>query len=388
MIRYEGKENKYFYNPQDVERILEIIGSSQFYNIDNCTQENVTALVNEVDSFMAHIRVEKQAVILERHETEEEARKYFGEYFIHQFDQLLTTLDKQKTIVFLHGTSINVCPEICETGLQYKSPSLESTAVCQHMAYGQRDMHYQNYESLLNWGHKNYKGLVIIAVPYECYYKEGLWNHFRDTFQDTEVSVSGIQDYKIDSDFIVGYLDIEGKNIVMNPKYNRQHHYEGYDKDNDLFREKKEMNNDKFTQLLIETDKEFEKLENSAPRKQVTLFEKKKKIDISRISYIIEDLIGIFNSMKIDSSDGISESRYQYLLEQLSDHFDDIKKILPFLKTNEQVRREEDEKFSMFSQPSQLETNLQTEVSSDESNFDWGEDIDWTESSDQERRFK
>ena len=120
--------------------------------------------------------------------------------------------------------------------MQYKLPSLSGTAVQQSMAYEQHDMHYENYESLLNWGHKEYKGLVILAIPYECYYKEGLWNHF----QKTDSSAYGGQDYRIDPDFVVGYIDVDNKKLVINPKYNRQHNYEGYVKDNELFKEKKE----------------------------------------------------------------------------------------------------------------------------------------------------
>ena len=74
---------------------------------------------------------------------------------------------------------------------------------------------------------------MIVAVPYECCYKEGLWRKY----QNTDSAAYGGQDYKIDSDFIVGYIDVENKNIVLNPKYNRQHNYGDYLRDNDMFRE-------------------------------------------------------------------------------------------------------------------------------------------------------
>ena len=116
--------------------------------------------------------------------------------------------------------------------------------------WGQHEMHYDNYESLLNWGHKNYKGLIILAIPYECFYKEGLWNKF----QDTNSSAYGGQDYKIDPDFVVGYIDVTQKKIVLNPKYNRQHNYEGYIKDIELFREQLDMDNSKIKQAIIESE--------------------------------------------------------------------------------------------------------------------------------------
>lgn len=63
-------------------------------------------------------------------------------HFINTFDNLLTKLDKEQTIVALHGTSVSTCPEICKTGLKYKNPTLNSTALSQTMAYGQHDIHY------------------------------------------------------------------------------------------------------------------------------------------------------------------------------------------------------------------------------------------------------
>ena len=121
----------------------------------------------------------------------------------------MTELDKQQTIVALHGTYPDKCPKICEEGLKYLYPSISSTAVSQSMAYGAGEMHYDKYEELLNWRHRNYKGLIMIAIPYECYYKEGLWNHY----QETGNVMYGAQDYKINPDFIACYIDVDEKEI-------------------------------------------------------------------------------------------------------------------------------------------------------------------------------
>ena len=367
MIKYNAVQNRYLYRTDDIDKILDIIQNGRFYNSDYCTQENVSTLVKAVEEFMKHIEVIQENVVLERHETEEEAREYFGEEFISKFDQLITELDRQETIVAIHGTREEVCPMICEKGLQYRSPSLSSTAVLQDMAWGQHEMHYDNYESLLNWGHKNYKGLVILAIPYECYYKKGLWNKF----QDTNSSAYGGQDYRIDPDFVVGYIDVTQKKIVLNPKYNRQHNYEGYEKDYELFREQLDMDNNKIKQALIETEALL-KEELANHREKPVEETKKEQIDISRIPYVIEDLIGTFNSIKLGFPDGMTEERYKYFLEQLSCGFNDIVEAVPLLKTNDQVRKEKEEKFSMFNDDSK--TINSAEQASD---FDWGEDFDW-----------
>ena len=367
MIKYNAVQNRYLYRTDDIDKILDIIQNGRFYNSDYCTQENVSTLVKAVDEFMTHIEVIQENVVLERHETEEEAREYFGEDFISKFDQLITELDRQETIVAIHGTREEVCPMICEKGLQYRSPSLSSTAVLQDMAWGQHEMHYDNYESLLNWGHKNYKGLVILAIPYECYYKEGLWNNF----QDTNSSAYGGQDYRIDPDFVVGYIDVTQKKIVLNPKYNRQHNYEGYEKDFELFREKLDMDNNKIKQEMIKIE-ELLKQELDYNQEKLKEESKKEQFDISRIPYVIEDLVGTFNSIKMGFPDGMTEERYKYFLEQLSYGFNDVVESIPLLKTNDQVRKEKEEKFSMFNDDSK--TINSAEQASD---FDWGADFDW-----------
>lgn len=369
MIKYNAVQNRYLYRTEDIEKILDIIQNSNYYNMDYCTQENISSLIKYVNEFVTNIEVIPESVVLERHETEEEAREYFGKEFISKFDKLLTNLDKQETIVAIHGTNEGVCPMICEQGLQYKSPSLSSTAVQQHMAYGQHEMHYANYESLLNWGHKNYKGLVILAIPYECYYKEGLWNKF----QDTNSSMYGGQDYRIDPDFVAGYIDVTQKQIFINPKYNRQHNYEGYVKDNELFREQFDMDNNKFKQTIIVSEELLDQeltYYQDKPRKE---FEKE-QFDISRIPYVIEDLIGTFNSIKMGFPDGMTEERYKYFLEELSYGFNDIVKAVPLLKTNDQVKKEQEERLSMFNDDS--ETLTSAEQAPDFEYFDWETQLD------------
>lgn len=370
MIKYNAVQNRYLYRTDDIDKILDIIQNGSFYDEYYCTQENVSSLVKAVDEFMSHIETIPEKVVLERHETEAEAREYFGEDFISKFDRLITDLDRQETIVAIHGTSEEVCPMICEKGLQYKSPSLNSTAVQQGMAYGQHEMHYDNYESLLNWGHKNYKGLVILAIPYECYYKEGLWNKF----QDTNSSAYGGQDYRIDPDFVAGYIDVTHKQIVLNPKYNRQHNYDGYVKDNELFREQLDMDNNKIKQAIIESETLL-KQELAYHQEKSEEEPKKEQFDISRIPYIIEDMVGIFNSIKMGFPEGMTEGRYKCFLEQLSYGFNDVVEAVPLLKTNDQVRKEQEENFSMFNDDSK--TINSEEQASDFEDLDWREDFDW-----------
>ena len=372
MIKYNAVVNKYLYKSEDIDKILGIMNDANYYNPNYCTQENISTLIKSVNDFMSNIETVSENAVLERHETEDEAREYFGEDFIAKFDQLLTFLDKQETIVALHGTTEESCKLILDNGLQYKIPSISSTAVQQRMAYGQHDMHHDKYESLLNWEHKNYKGLAIIAIPYECYYKEGLWNKF----QDTNSGMYGGQDYRIDPDFVAGYIDVTQKKIVLNPKYNRKHNYDGYLKDNEIFRQQIDMDNNKFKQLAIDSEK---LISQEIANNQTTNVDdvKKEQFDASRIPYVIEDLVGTFNSIKFGFPDGMTEEKYKDLLKELANGFNGIVEILPTLKTNEQVNKEMSEKYSVFNDKLKV---VSTEQADD---FDWGDDIDWNVSTDQ-----
>ena len=231
MIKYETTVNKYLYDTDEVNDIIDTIQSSNYYNLDNCTQEKVEVLVNKINSFINNINVVQEDIVAERKETEEEAREYFGEDFINQLNEFFTDLDKQKTIIAIHGTSPDLCPNICDEGLRYKSPNLTSTAVTQHMEYGQRDMIVSNFSELLNWPHREYKGLVIIAIPYESFYKEGLWDHYQE-------GNSYSYDYRINPDFIAGYIDVENKTDIenyLNDVFYARHNSYWVNTENDLW---------------------------------------------------------------------------------------------------------------------------------------------------------
>lgn len=330
MIKYEKEINKYYYDSKKLDNIIDLLKKNDYY--ENCSKDKVLPLIGEIDDFISSIKIVREKALVERHETEEEARDYFGKDFITKFDSLLTKLDQEQTILAIHGTNLSTCPKICEDGLRYLYSNLHSTAVAQDMAYGEKEMHYDKYEELLNWKHKDYKGLVMIAVPYECYYKEGLWNHFQNTGQ----AVYGAQDYKIDPDFIVGYLDVSNKKIILNPKYSREHDYTNYEKDNDIFHENKDLDNDKLTKIMVERNKSLGQEEYSEPE----VSKEDDEIDEKRIPDLYDGMNYTFNSIKLASANTLSEEKYKNVLTTFSKAL----KTVPYLKTEEEIEKEAKEK--------------------------------------------
>lgn len=373
MIKYEGTTRRYNFSREQVNDILKYLQENSFYNEQVCSLETVNELIRNIEIFFGSISEEEFETILERHETEEEARAYFGEYFISKFESLLTKADRDKTVVAIHGTSPSLCPSICENGLMYLQPSLDSTMVLQSMNYGQEDMHYKDYESLLNWGHKNYKGLVLVAIPYECFYKEGLWNHF----QDTHGSSYGIPDYKVDPDFILGYVDVTSKELIENPKYSREHNYEGYEYDMEQFKPL-DIDNEEFRRRALESKKMLESMEVPTYTEQELVPYINPNDPFMYTEDAANELTGLFNSIMF--SDGpMSEEKYKYVLKRLSYDVGVLKLSLPHLKTKEQIEKQKkdyEKKMNEFAS---------NKIESSDSL--WDEDFDWDETPEGEMKF-
>lgn len=363
MIKYEGFINEYYCNIDIVNDILSEIdpGSEKFVFSDGYSREKVLAFLKKINDLLDSIRVEKIPGVIERKETEEEAKEYFGKKFVDEFNRLLTELDRQQTVVFLHGTNLENCSSICEQGLLYKDSDLTGTAIIQEMTFGEKNIEYDEYKQLLNWPHKEYKGIVIIAVPYECFYKEGLWNHFKN-------SEMNVGDYKIDSDFIVGFIDVERKQIIINPKYNRQHNYTGYIRDNELFKENKTLNN-----LLFAQDSLFFKplYNNKEDGNMVNENKTEESLDAEKIAGYIEDIRGTLNSIRVGGirmgiPGKMDKKAYETNIAEINENVRWILQLLPYLKTEEELQKEKEE-WSVFQS-----TDLRTS-----NDFDWGEWPEW-----------
>ena len=360
MIKYEAIERKYSYNSNYLINIIDLLNKFYKNGIINLTKDDINDLLDKIDLFMNSIHSKEKKVIKERHETEEEAREYFGLDFIKEWNSLLTDLDQQQTIVSIHGTSTDICHKILENGLMYKSPQLTATTCGQSMNYGAGPMNYDSFEKLLNWGHRNYKGLVILAIPYECYYKEGLWNHFRTT-EHSEYSY----EYKIDSDFIVGYIDVIKKKIILNPKYNRHHDYSGYLKDMSIFKEKKDMDNALFIKKVIEANESFKNYDYSYSFKD----DKDEEIEIEELYSIVDILMGLFNSIKNGHPIEISEDSYKYYLEELSCELKKIKKIMLLMDQIKETKYSSNDDLTILSSPS-YDSDIWDDMVFEENN-DW-----------------
>ena len=175
---------------------------------------------------------------MDEEKLEEEAKKYFGEDFIKEYEELKKKLKDEQIHLFLHGTEKESAEEILKKGLLINSPSIRYTSYPD-----------ASYKTMKHWPHRNYKNLVLIGIPNEAtklvnfdYDENGEFIGVKEkqvqskpifTIENENNGFKTV--YKLPAEFIIGYVDVENKTIVNNPLYLSEHTYEDlYVRDSEL----------------------------------------------------------------------------------------------------------------------------------------------------------
>ena len=333
MKRSDSSEKRYYANEELGEEIVKYLKDNTFYD---ATKEKVTELMKKLDKFVSEIKMEEVPVTLSVHETEEEAREFFGNEFVQEFDELMKKIDKENCVMAIHGTSMDSAKSIAKEGLYYKDPALLSTALIQDRALEG----YQNYEMLLNWPHREYKGLVLLGIPYECFYKEPLW-------EKQDVDINSERKVKIRPEYIIGYIDVLDKKIIYNSGFKRDHNYNDLEFDMDVFH-KRDITNDKF--WTIEKSSEVDDEIINQPTDYVPDSQKEDREEMDNFGYydpkdpysniatIADELKGIIN--RCIGFGSVDERVYADTLRSIETAIKYLGKDLPKIKTNEELENE------------------------------------------------
>ncbi len=129
---------------------------------------------------------------------------YFGMNFINTFNEILSESEITNKFFFMHGTATKEeAEEICKKGLETDYPELFYTADC----IERKDKLL--YDKLKSWPHWDRKYLIMILVSKQTG-KGGIpiWEESKDSI------------FRLSPIFIKGYLDINKKEIILNPRYN------------------------------------------------------------------------------------------------------------------------------------------------------------------------
>ena len=127
MIKYESKEKLVKFDTILADRIVEIIQQRS-----KC-QETVVELLETLQQFFASKQEKEELTTLERKETEDEAISIFGEEFVSKYKDILDYCKENELILYIHGTQPTIAQKILQEGLNYKIPSIESTAILQSL---------------------------------------------------------------------------------------------------------------------------------------------------------------------------------------------------------------------------------------------------------------
>lgn len=365
MIKGTEKTNELIFDIDRIKMLLDYIDHECINSKYGESQEIIKTIIQETESILKQVKRIPTIQEINISESEEEAQRYFGEEFLNRFEELRKKLEEQNVSLYIHGTSEESSKNILEEGLKYKLPTLNATAVKQSGLEEQE--YYQGYSQLLNWPHHNWKNLIMIGVPKEC---EGnrkealpLWKYD----EHEEEKAVPTNDYRIPSEFIIGEIDVNNKEIVVNPLYTNQHNYTGLIHDVDL-------TNDKKNTMRYEDSESVEKVE---------------EIENNEIDGVDSDIEAIFEHFNtilnhIDIGNKILENLNESLPDfshsivlndgDIKKRIEHLKKLIPSLKTIKQFQEEQAEE--IFNRESR-------NVEDDEFEEDWSgkefEDLDWDE---------
>ena len=212
---------------------------------------------------------------------------------------------------------------------------------------------------------------MILAIPYECYYREGIW-----TKVDDKVSELNRLDYKITPDFIVGYIDVIKKALTLNPQYNRNHNYNGNLPDDCIFFEDSDMNNETFREMkeknLASATEEGMYTENQINEEESN---EEDKLELDAFPQLMQNLQEEFAGR--DYYDSMDEEQYKSFSERVTSKLKILQKFMPFLKTDAQLLLEQEIKEQQLAQA--REEAIQESDDDWLSSDSWNSDIDWWE---------
>ena len=181
-------------------------------NIKNLTAERCYIARELFKSVLDSVTITKEERTERIRETEEQAKAYFGEEFVEKLQSIINYCGENNLALQLHGTSEDYIPEILNNGLSCHTNDIAYTS----LSADRKNL----YSDLLNWPHREYKGIILLALPKECigitgHGEQPIWN-------DSTIWANG---YELAPEFILGALDIENKSIIMNNAFTKDHDY-------------------------------------------------------------------------------------------------------------------------------------------------------------------
>lgn len=326
---------EHIYDTELVKEALYYI-KQQFYGRGQVSKEVVSRIANTASQVLSTMKKQPITIDIEVSETEEVARKYFGDNFIAQFEEIRKKLAEQNATLYIHGTDIDIANKIMQKGLEYKSPSIKATAICQ--TGFEEAPEYNKFSTLLNWPHHDFKGLVLIAIPNECLSTQGkakpIWEYRPTT--DEEVKATSRREYAIKPEYIVGVIDVLSKQITENPAYTNEHYYDDLVLDDSVL--SINMPKDKDATEIVE-----DSIENESVLYGVRSYAPSNISTKTEVEANVEEIYGFYNwillkKVRIVEANGHKLLDFQYAdgtnkEKEISEYISRLMQLVPSLRT-------------------------------------------------------
>ena len=349
------------YNVETAKEIKKFLTEKYMCGDYGETKETIHNFISLLEKFINELKFEDVDMEKKVKESEEEAREYFGKDFIENFEKIRQFCYDNNLSYAIHGTNPEILETIQKEGLIYKNPAILSTALIQNGI--DIEENYTDYSKLLNWPHREYKGLVVLGIPKEC--NGILLNGEKETkplWLKTSKDGAYESQYKIKPEFIIGQIDVDKKTIQRNPSFSLKHDYSGLEYDNDLTDYGRRIS----IIGAVRKNKTVEQQENDDVKNEESVASEESQIESEK------DLL---NNVKINLMPHIynlirgagkkEEEVFQEYLDSIKQTITILESVKPQLKANQDIRKE-------------LETlDEETEDNSERDDFKRDDDFEW-----------
>lgn len=328
------KTNMYQFDVQTVINARNFLTEKYMCGDYGESKETIHEFISILENILSSLKIEEIDVERKVRESEDEARQYFGEDFVRRFEQIRRYCTENNLMLAIHGTEPQLLDSIQQNGLEYQLPEILSTTFIQTGT--DLEETYSNFSGLLNWPHKESKGLILLGIPSEC---NGVLSHGEKETKPLWLRISQEGDYeekyRINPEFIVGQIDVDKKVIQDNPTFSLSHDYSGLEYDYDLtdYKRKISMTSEKGEKTTEDVHEE----QTDDAQENVSIGEKKSSREL------LVDIANNFSnplSVLIKSKGKMEESDISEYIESIRQTIITLKQLEPQLRDNQEITEE------------------------------------------------
>lgn len=104
------------------------------------SKETIHEFISILEDILSSVKTEEIEVERRVRESEDEARQYFGEDFVRQFEQIRKYCTENNLMLAIHGTKPQLLDSIQQNGLEYQHPEIIIDSFNYDMSYDKEEL--------------------------------------------------------------------------------------------------------------------------------------------------------------------------------------------------------------------------------------------------------